>query len=229
MTDASATTPHDVLHVAVTSDRSLVAESVAAALGMWGVEAVVVGWPGSVPRALPDTTGDPGVGLLVCDLDSAGSLRAARQVLERRPPWWIVLTSAPRGPLWGAMGEAGAAEVMASRTGLATTVAALRRLAEGRLVPDADLVDRQAVWRVVGPDVAVVTGRLALLGAREVALLRELHGGLHVHEVADVWGVPVDEVVELATRMLGQLHVATLAQAVEAWDTVVDGDPGRGA
>jgi len=206
--------------VAVTSDRSLVAESVAAALSTWDIDVVVLGWPGGGVRRLPDLAREVAAGLLVCDLDSAESLRGAQLVLAHRPPRWIVLTSAPRGPLWGAMGEAGAAHVLASSTGLEATADALGRLARDELRPDADLVAQQSVWRGVGPDLAVVTGRLALLGAREVALLRQLHAGLSVTEVAAAWGVPDEEVLTLHRRMLAQLRVATDALAIEAWDTV---------
>lgn len=206
--------------IAVTSDRSLVAESVAAALATWDLDVVVLGWPGAGLRALHDLAHEASAGLLVCDLDSASSLRGAQLVLARRPPRWIVLTSAPRGPLWGAMGEAGAAEVLASSTGLAATAEALVRLIRGELAPDPDLASQQAGWRGVGPELAVVTGRLALLGAREVALLRQLHAGLSVTDVAAGWGVPVEEVEGLRRRMLAQLHVTSDAPAVAAWDAV---------
>lgn len=209
--------------VAVMSDRALVAEALTAALASVGVAALVRPWPaseGNLGSGAPPDGCD--LGLLLCDLDSAWSLSATRAVLARRSPAWSVLTSAPRGALWGAMYEAGAVSVRPSGITLAEMVQDIDRRRRGVARKDAGVVALATMWQEAGPRTAVVTGRLSLLSARESALLRLLHAGLTEPAVAQLWGVPHEEVVLCRLRMLHVLRVELIGAAIRARSFVVD-------
>lgn len=211
------------LAIAVASDRSLVAEAVGAALSEGDLEVVQIPWPRDRRdrgTGWPTDTDPPAQALMMCDLDPS-CIDAARWLVRRYPSRWLLLTDAPRGPLWGAMYEVGVARIMQSGTTLAdllATVTALHEGAAGNARGDRDeLVE---LWRHAEAERAAARTRMSSLTPRELEVLRLLHGGYTVAQIAernDVAPSTVRSQVRSVLRKLGVNSQLAAAAHFERW------------
>ncbi|NEN77298.1 hypothetical protein [Nocardioides zeae] len=202
--------------VVVTSDRSLVAEVVAAALFDRSTETVVAPWPGT-SGSRRRRGARPAAGLLLSDLDTVGAVQAAQLAMAGPTTSWIVVTAAPPGPLWGAMFEAGALGVLSSAAGLAEVRVRFRELAAGEHEVDPRAGRDLASWRRYGVERAVAAGRVPFLSDAERTLLDALEGADGL-DAADVRRRAVED-ADLLARALGRLGVSDVAGAVDALRT----------
>jgi DNA-binding NarL/FixJ family response regulator len=208
--------------IAVTSDRSLVADAVSAALSGSNVSVVRVPWPGE--RRLRDAgwpagMEPPELALMLCDLDPA-SVEAARWVVWRYPTRWLLLTDAPRGPLWGAMLEAGVAGILRSSTTVADLLDVIAALREGTVDGQPDHDELVEAWRQVQLERAEAQARVSSLTQRELEVLRMLHSGHTVRQIAEINGVAPSTVrsqVRSVLRKLGVNSQLAAAAHFEKW------------
>ncbi len=209
--------------VAVASDRSLVAEAVAAALAGGNFDTVQIPWPTEGrERAAgwPPGSPHPEQALMLCDLE-ASSLETARWVVGRYPAQWLLLTDAPRGPLWGAMLELGVARILPNSTTMADVLMAIRAVRRGvqgnSLAERAELV---RLWRQQQAERAAARARMSGLTERELQVLRMLHLGFTVVQIAahhDVAPSTVRSQVRSVLRKLGVNSQLAAAAHYEKW------------
>lgn len=207
--------------VAVVSDRSLIAEAVAAALAGSGVVVVRVPWPrvdGAPPAGWSRHSDPPSLGLIMCDLVPT-TVCTAQVVLSAYPTRWLLLTDAPKGPMWGAMFELGVVGVLPSSTGLSDmldAIAASRAGDPGLLPSDRD--ELVAAWR------DEEFARMWSLTPRESEVLRQLHLGRSVHQIADLHGVAHSTVRSQVRSVLHKLEVTSqlaAAATLERWSASI--------
>ena len=211
--------------VAVTSDQSLVAEAVRAALASRGLDAYVLAWPASAgrvqarvpaPRRESDT-GPPQAALMLCDLEPSSRLCDARDLAARLPVPWLVLTPVAGGPLWGALLEAGVAGVLPSSTSLDAVVLILRDVMEGSEVMADD--ERRALvraWRTAQSEEEQLVVRMRSLTPRERTVLTLLHSGDSVRTIAESLEVSEATVRSHVKAVLSKLGVSSQLAAVAA-------------
>ena len=211
--------------LAVASDRSLIADAVAAALSRQDLVIVRVPWPGEQPdpaAGWPPGTDPPDLALILCDL-TPWSVESAQRVVASHPARWVLLTDAPRGPLWGAMLDAGVSRVLSSTATMADVleiVAALRDPYASVEQPDRDeLVD---AWHRILPERVLARTRLASLTTRERDVLRLLHLGRTVQQIAESHGVAPSTVRSQVRSVLRKLGVNSQLAAVAHYDRWAD-------
>jgi DNA-binding NarL/FixJ family response regulator len=211
------------LAIAVASDRSLVAEAVGAALSGGNFDVVQIPWPRDRRdrgAGWPEDTDYPEQALMLCDLDPS-CLDAARWLVRRYPTRWLLLTDAPRGPLWGAMYEAGVARILQSGTTMADLLAAVAALHEGVVGNTrADRDELVELWRRAETERAAARDRMSSLTPRELEVLRLLHGGYTVAQIAernDVAPSTVRSQVRSVLRKLGVNSQLAAAAHYERW------------
>lgn len=196
--------------IAVTSDRSLVADAVGAALTGNGFAIVRIPWPSALPERAPGWppgTDVPELGLILCDLDPA-AVDAARWVAASYPTRWLLLTDAPRGPLWGAMIDAGVVAILESSSTFADVLDAIAALRKGGL--EYELSDRNGLveaWRREQAERADARAKLSLLTHREREVLLMIHLGHTVGEIAAMNGVAPSTVRSQVRSVLRKLGV----------------------
>jgi DNA-binding NarL/FixJ family response regulator len=218
--------------VAVASDQRLVAESVAAALREQSFDIVVVQWPdadstGTTERRGPRAargraTPVPDVGLVLTDLLRMDQVRAARILVGSLDVPWLVLTSAPRGPAWGAMYDRGATLVLPSG-GLESTTELIANLAAGWR-PDLSRRERRHLvhaWRTFESERAEMAARLKTLSDREEEVLQRLHEGVGVRAIAQQSEVAEATVRSQVKAILRKLEVSSQMAAVLAYEEQV--------
>jgi DNA-binding NarL/FixJ family response regulator len=207
--------------VAVASDRSLVGDAVSAALSGSDLDIVRIPWPGESPEGdtgWPPGTDPPQLALLLCDLGPA-SFEAARRVVARHPTRWLLLTDAPRGPLWGAMLDAGVTSIRRNGTTIAEVLDIIASLHEG--AEQLDQPDRDELveaWRRIQPERAEARARMRSLTQREREVLRMLHLGHTVSEIAERHGVAASTVRSQVRSVLRKLGVNSQLAAVAHFD-----------
>src|SRR3954468_20515399 len=176
----SRSTPSERLRVVLASDLSLVEEAVRAGLADHGFETI------TSPRADPQSGGILGparhsgydVGLLINDLDNWSRLRAALLVISGATLPWVVLTAAPRGPIWGAVLNAGAHVVLPSSTGLKTVSKVVVQAARGSVeTPAAERELLIEMWIEWLDQRELIGQRIRSLTPREHEVLTMLYAG----------------------------------------------------
>jgi DNA-binding NarL/FixJ family response regulator len=211
--------------LAVASDRSLIADAVAAALSRHDLVVLRVPWPGDQPdpaAGWPPGTDPPDLALILCDL-TPWSIEAAQRVVASHPARWVLLTDAPRGPLWGAMFDAGVSRVLSSTATLADVLQIVASLRD----PDADMEqeDRDELvdaWHRILPERVLARTRLASLTTRERDVLRMLHLGRTVQQIAEEHGVAPSTVRSQVRSVLRKLGVNSQLAAVAHYDRWAD-------
>jgi DNA-binding NarL/FixJ family response regulator len=207
--------------IAVTSDRSLVAEAVSAALAGSNLAIVRIPWPGDRREhsaGWPPLSSPPDLALMLCDLEPS-SVRAARWLVATYPSRWLLLTDAPKGPLWGAMLEVGVAGILLSSTSMADlmdAITAVRHGAGGGCPIDRDeLVE---AWRRDQAERAESRARMSSLTRREFEVLRLLHLGRTVRQIADSHAVAPSTVRSQVRSVLRKLGVNSQLAAAALFD-----------
>lgn len=159
----------------------------------------------------------PSSGLLVADLEDAARLREAVSVVTGFELSWILLTNTPRGPLWGALYDAGARDILPTTATLEELSVALLALASGGSESVALHEHEIRAWRAAGEEHRQLTHRLELLSPREMEILVELHDGDSVKVIAARAGVSEGTVRSQVKSLLRKLEVTSQLQAVAAF------------
>lgn len=210
------------LVIAVTSDRSLIADAVGAALAGNGIGIVRIPWTDDLRQResdWPPGSGTPELGLMLCDLHPT-SVAAARWVVANYPTRWMLLADAPRGPLLGAMLEAGVVAILESSTTIADVLDAIQAVREGALDEPSDHFELVEAWRTEQAARADARSRLSTLTRRERQVLLAIHLGHRVDEIAERNGVAPSTVrsqVRWVLRKLGVTSQLAASALVEKW------------
>lgn len=223
-----------VMRIAVAADHSLIAEAVRAALTGRGYEVVVIRWPQPRPaRAGPGRRRQrrravgppPHVGLLLSDLNSYDLLNSALALVEGLNVPWLVMTSAPSGPVWGALYERGVNLVASPRIRLDLTCDLLEDIVRDRTTRPGKRRRREliATWRSFRRQRDDWVARLALLTEREQTVLGRLHSGMTVREIAEADQVTESTVRSQVKAILRKLDVSSQIAAVAVYDSVRSG------
>jgi DNA-binding NarL/FixJ family response regulator len=215
-------------HVAVTSDQSLIADTVGAALA--GARFVVTQVPWRTPSGLrvpaPRAEGSVDVGVLLCDLQPWPRLGEAQEMIRDLAIPWVVLTGVRRGPLWGAMFEAGAVGVLRSTSSLRQLRSALQRALGGEyLTRETEMSDLKRAWRSVERERRLAVTQVRSLTPRESAVLGLMHAGQSVNQIAEQAGVSEATVRSQVRAVLRKLDVNTQLAAVAAYETASTSHP----
>jgi DNA-binding NarL/FixJ family response regulator len=214
--------------VAVASEQALVAQAVRASLASRDFRARVLRWPGEAggPRR-PNLREGQGVrrevGLMITDLDRWPRLRAASLLLARVPLPWVVLTSAPRGPMWGAVLEAGACLVLPSTTGFDEVCEAVAAVSAGSAgIEPAERQHLVGLWTELLERREVVGQRMQSLTPREHEVLTMLYAGDPVARIAQLLEISPSTVRSQVKAVLRKLQVNTQLGAVAALDDLIE-------
>jgi two-component system, NarL family, nitrate/nitrite response regulator NarL len=213
--------------VAIASDQPLVADVIAAALTSNGFECQLQPWPhdGQISPAELDPSTQAGprrdVALLISDLDRVARIKSAVQLVVDVPAGWVVLTGAPRGPLWGALLDLGSVHVVAEKTGLDEITDILTAVSQGAvLTTEAERLELVSSWLAVVHEHRAVLARLATMTPREAEVLRLLYAGTPVRTIAQQLDVAEATVRTQVKRVLRKLEVRSQIGAVAAFDHV---------
>ncbi len=157
-------------------------------------------------------------GLLISDLDSETAIVRAHSILTEIRLEWVVLTGARRGPIWGAVLEAGARTVLSSSTPLDEVCLALRTPWSSQEQPNfAGREELLAQWEVLWRDRADKSARLEHLSPREMQVLRLLYRGETVVQIARSLGVRPATVRSQVKSLLRKLDVNSQLAAVAVY------------
>jgi two-component system nitrate/nitrite response regulator NarL len=213
--------------VAIASDQPLVADVIAAALTSNGFECTVQPWPNGDEAGPParDASAQPrprfDVALLISDLDRIARIKSAVQLVVEVPAGWVVLTGAPRGPLWGALLDLGSVHVVAEGTGLDEITDILTAVSQGVvLTTEAERLELVSSWLAVVHEHQAVLARLATMTPREAEVLRLLYAGTPVRMIAQQLEVAEATVRTQVKRVLRKLEVRSQIGAVAAFDHI---------
>jgi len=212
------------LRVAVASDQSLVCEAVRAALTERGWSVTVMRWVPDVPHPRQGGGRRADVALMISDLDRWGRLRSALAVMGTMRVPWVVLTSAERGPLWGAVLEHGARAVLSSDASLSAVHEALLGAADRSLQPPPDAAELRAAWRRLHEERQALQERVRSLTPREREVLRLLYDGDSVARIAVMFDVSPTTVRSQVKAVLRKLDVNSQLAAVAAFGHLLELD-----
>jgi DNA-binding NarL/FixJ family response regulator len=227
------------LRVAVASDQHLVAESVRAALHNRGHDTVGIRWPvvdesahGVVSNTLRlrrrnarPAGSPPDVAVLLSDLNRFKQVRGAQLLLGALDVPWLVLSGAPRGPVWGALYDSGASLVVRTDTGLDELCGLLDDLHEGRAAHAAVRPDLVLSWRHFARQQGELNDRIRTLTGREEQVLQQLYEGLGVRSIAERGAVTEATVRSQVKAILRKLEVNSQLAAVAAYQQVLGQSP----
>lgn len=206
------------LMVGVASEFRLIAESVTAALIDSGVNATTVPWNGTSDfGGKPDRSLDR-VAVLVSDLalPRVDDVCAHGRATGSR---WLVITDAPRGPVWGAAIECGASAVVeatVSIDGLIEILGDVRADASPIGEVERRLLLRQ--WREVRQQQQQLRDRMSSLTPREKEVLGLLYQGETVRLIAERLEVSESTVRSQVKAVLRKLAVPSQIAAVATLD-----------
>lgn len=160
----------------------------------------------------------PNCGLLVTELDEATQLFDAVSLLEAVSLAWLVLTSLPPGPAWGALLDAGAAEILPTSMSLDDLTVRIRSLRTGReTLARHEREELVLSWRRIADEQHMLHQLLVQLSARELEILKELQSGHSVRVIAARSGVAEATVRAQVKSLLRKLRVNSQLQAVACY------------
>lgn len=178
-----------VLRPVVAGDQTLLVEVIGNALRLRGLDPLVLVLPegddrsGPVDEALTGRHLDAGV--LISPLETQADL-AAIGCLAQIPVPWAVVTSAPRGPWWGAAQLVGADVVMDSRTPVSELVAGLDLLVDRLAGGEPPLAEElEPAWRAAHEERCAAEARARALTADEQRQLARLRAGRRTADASD--------------------------------------------
>ncbi|MEV7431788.1 hypothetical protein AB0N29_19405 [Nocardioides sp. NPDC092400] len=204
--------------VPVVADQRVFGEVVAMALEGRGVPATVEPWRAGLADPVPH---DPGrVGALLVAADDALALAGAVAFVRRSTSRWLVVTTGPPGPRWGALLHAGACEVEDTTADVDRLVEAVRGVMVGAGSRHLATVGAFRRWAVESPSSAVLLERLTRLDWHERHTLRALLESRSDADVAALVALaagpdPADRPAVFET-LLRTLGVTTTTAAVAA-------------
>lgn len=199
------------LRVLVAADHALFADTVRAALAKRGHQ-VVEG---------EDAPAD--VGLMMSDLDRWSLIDSAASTVARVDMPWLVLTSAPRGPAWGALLHSGADLVVPREHGLEQVCDLLVSVGSSRsALPASERAELQSAWKEAFERRHRMAGRLDRLSPREGEVLHLLYDGNSVAQIAEKLGISRSTVSRQLKTVQLKLEVTTKLAAVAAYSSARD-------
>ena len=155
------------------------------------------------------------VGLLICELDRWSRLDVAASIVARISVPWLALTSAPRGPAWGALLAAGVELVLPVEIGLEPLSDLLESVGlRKRATPADERTELEAAWEETKYHHRTVVERVGRLSPREREVLRLTYEGCSVAQIAEVLGVGSPTVRSWTRALLDKLEVPTELAAV---------------
>jgi DNA-binding NarL/FixJ family response regulator len=214
------------------ADHSLVAHSVRAALYYRGYDSVAVGWPsehrlrgaGTFPLRSRPRRGagpPPDIALLLSDPEKMEQVCSAQAVVGALEVPWLVLTSVPLGPAWGALYESGATLIVSTDIGLDELCQFIDDLHAGRTQLEfgrrRELI---SAWRAFAEQHGELTSRMSSLTDREEQVLEQLYEGLGVRLIAQRGEVTEATVRSQVKAILRKLDVNSQIAAVAAYQEV---------
>jgi DNA-binding NarL/FixJ family response regulator len=208
-------------HVVVISDQSLVADAVSAALASPGLVVTRGPWRSLAGVRVPASrVGEPyDVGVLLSDLQPLLRMVEAQTVVQDMPLPWLVLTGARKGPLWGAMLEAGAVAVQRSSASLNELRTAILGIAAGEpLMPRLEAATLKQEWHEVEEEQRRAVEKVRSLSPRESEVLHLMHAGESVSGIAVRFGVREATVRSQVRAVLRKLDVRSQLAAAAAFD-----------
>ena len=215
------------LRVLVASDQVLLAESIQVALASQGHDAVVLRWSSdadALPRQPQADRPLVEVGLLICELDRWSRVEEAASVVARVGVPCLALTSAPRGPAWGALLAAGVELVLPVEIGLESISELLESVGLRKRATSADeRTELVATWEEVKYHHRTVE-RVGRLSSREREVLRMTYEGCSVAQIAEVLGVGSPTVRGWTSDLLRKLDVPTELAAVATFGRSLEFD-----
>lgn len=163
--------------------------------------------------------GDPATWLMVTDLDDWSHLDQVCALVRGVPLPGVVLTTAPRDGLWGALLEAGAAAVLAADADSDMIEGALQDAADGRPGHSpAEIEGLLAQWHLMRDERDRMRRLVASLTMREHEVLDLLYDGATVTEIAACFGVAQATVRSQVKAILRKFEVGSQLAAVAAYD-----------
>lgn len=200
--------------VVLVANHTLVGESVAAALRQRGLRLSSLDWShaGSAQNGASVDRG-----LLIADLDTERAILRACDIVASSDLQWTVLTGARRGPLWGAVLEAGALAVLSSSTSLETLSERLLAPAPPQDPHGREREELVASWLQLWRERTDKLARLSTLSPREAQVLRLLYRGEQVTFIAQQLGVTPSTVRSQVKALLRKLGVNTQLAAVAVY------------
>lgn len=205
--------------VVVVCQQALIRDALRAALRERDIPAIAVG-TSIGGRRLDEArrwadSMQPAYGLLVTDLDDLAQLFQVIRLMSLLPVPWLVLTPLPPGPAWGALLEAGAAEVLPASTSLDDLSARLAARNIGSAGTAQGTRERLLLaWRRISDEQRLLQRRLGHLSSREMEVLQELQQGHSVRVIAARAGVSEGTVRTQVKSLLKKLGVNSQLQAV---------------
>lgn len=217
------------IHVVVTAEQCLIADTVSAALAASGLRVSRLPWTTDMTPPRPRPADPIDVGVMLSDLQPLTRLAEAQRRLRATRIPWLVLTGAAPGPPWGAMLEAGAAAVQRSSASLGEVRLMIDRLlADEPLMGDADIARLVQTWHVLEQNRRAAVRSVRSLSPREVAVLGLMHAGESVQQIAEVLDVSESTVRSHVRSVLQKLEVKTQLAAVAEYE-IASGAGDRGA
>jgi len=214
--------PRSRLRVVVVASASLIAQTIRETLAARGFEVVgsqvPSGMHGLRTLGRSITANRPGAGLVVSHLSDPVEVADIDRMLTVVPLRWLVVTSEPAGPPWGALLEAGAAAVLPMNATLDELGRALLQIARGRDVMPPELRARVILeWRETMEALQELARRLESLTPREMAVLSSLSEGQSVKDIAEQVGVSEGTVRSQVKSILRKLGVRSQLASVAAY------------
>lgn len=163
--------------------------------------------------------GDPATWLMVTDLDDWRHLDHVRTLIRGVDLPGVMLTTAPRGGLWGALLEAGAVTVLAADADSHAIEGSLRDAADGRPGHSpAEIEGLLAQWQQIRDERERMGRHVGSLTVREHEVLDLLYDGSTVAEIAARFGVAQATVRSQVKAILRKFEVGSQLAAVAAYD-----------
>lgn len=189
----------------------LVAQALSAALGRDFATVHALVWE---PHSLEGTRIDAEHDLLLV-VDDPESPFALEAVSSPERPRSMVMTTLPRGPSWGALLQAGAAEVVGEPTSVDELTHALERLGDGEpLIAAEEKAELRASWERQLAEEEELLDRMESLSPRERAVLEGLVSGRRAAEIGEALGVQQSTVRTHVRSIRRKLGVNSQLRAV---------------
>lgn len=211
---AGSTAP---LRVAVSADETMTLDAVRVALDERDITVTATAATDADPAVL--LRGGAATWLLVTDLDGWDHVDQVCALVRGVPLPGVVLTTAPRGGLWGALIESGAVEVLAADADSDMIESSLRDAAEGR--PGHSPAETEgliAQWHLMSDERERMRRIVGSLTAREREVLELLYDGAAVAEITARFGVAQATVRTQVKAILRKFEVGSQLAAVAAYD-----------
>lgn len=205
------------LRVAVSADETMTLDAVTVALDERGITVTATASTSAEPDEL--LVGDPSAWLVVTDLDGWTHLSEVCDLVRGVRLPGVVLTTAPRGGLWGALLEAGAVAVLSASTDSDAIEDTLRDAAEGRHGhTPGEAEGLIAQWHLLRDGRERMHRLVRSLTVREHEVLELLYDGATVAEIAARFGVAQTTVRTQVKSILRKFEVGSQLAAVAAYD-----------